>query len=240
MKTIRRCMLLALFGSLVFAIGCGEGGDPDSNGYTKEEAAALSGIQEDGRDICALEGWYGDGTCDGFCPKPDEDCETDSYEPCGDKVCGERCTVCPPDDPDCVETAVIKVCQGDGTCSASNPVCQGGDYEPCENKTCGEACTLCPPDDTDCVETAVVKYCNSNGVCAPTQPSCNGGDGSCSTDADCIETGCSGQVCASGPKVTTCEWKEEYACYDRFGDCGCVNGTCAWADDPDLTRCLGN
>lgn len=53
----------------------------------------------------------------------------------------------------------------------------------------------------------------------------------CETDADCVKTGCSGQVCAGrGEKVyTTCEWK---FCYNstEFGmKCGCYDGKCQWA-----------
>jgi eight-cysteine-cluster-containing protein len=55
--------------------------------------------------------------------------------------------------------------------------------------------------------------------------------GSCSTDADCWEGGCSGQVCQGKdeePVITTCEWKD---CYDnnKLGlDCGCIAGKCQW------------
>ncbi len=30
---------------------------------------------EEERDICELEGLYGDGECDDFCAEPDPDCE---------------------------------------------------------------------------------------------------------------------------------------------------------------------
>jgi hypothetical protein len=45
------------------------------------------------------------------------------YEPCAGKVCGASCNVCPPGDPDCIETAEVKVCQIDGTCSGVAPAC---------------------------------------------------------------------------------------------------------------------
>ncbi|WP_290623350.1 MULTISPECIES: eight-cysteine-cluster domain-containing protein [unclassified Archaeoglobus] len=53
----------------------------------------------------------------------------------------------------------------------------------------------------------------------------------CSSDDECVVTGCSGQVCAGKGEqiVTTCEWKN---CYDakKFGVvCGCFNGKCQWA-----------
>jgi eight-cysteine-cluster-containing protein len=214
----------------------------DTESYTRERAAELSGLANNGDDICALEGWYDDGTCDPFCLQADGDCEQDDYEPCAGQACGATCTLCPPRDPNCVETEVVKQCQPDGTCSAAVPACGGtddpDDYEPCDNKMCGDTCTLCPPDDSDCVETAVVKYCQGNGTCAANQPSCDSSDGSCQSDADCFRTGCSGQICSHQPEVSTCELRPEYACYERFGNCGCNQGTCSWADDADLNSCL--
>jgi triacylglycerol lipase len=37
----------------------------------------------DGFDVCALAGWYGDGVCDRFCPRLDEDCPV-AGAPAGD------------------------------------------------------------------------------------------------------------------------------------------------------------
>lgn len=63
----------------------------------------------------------------------------------------------------------------------------------------------------------------------------------CTTDADCIRTGCSSQLCvhvSARDTVTTCEFTRAYAC--RAEDaCGCVAGTCAWADNPAYVACLG-
>lgn len=56
-------------------------------------------------------------------------------------------------------------------------------------------------------------------------------NGQCSSDADCIAGGCSGQVCQSKteePAVTTCEYRD---CYNAaaFGlSCKCVNNKCQW------------
>ncbi len=55
--------------------------------------------------------------------------------------------------------------------------------------------------------------------------------GECSSDADCSEGGCSGQVCESKneePTITTCEWMD---CYDSkaYGvRCKCIEGKCQW------------
>jgi hypothetical protein len=39
-----------------------------------------------------------------------------AYDPCAAKACGDMCTLCDPADLDCVETAVVKVCDDAGTC----------------------------------------------------------------------------------------------------------------------------
>ena len=45
-------------------------------GYTKDEARSLGGVDDQGNDICAAEGWYEDGVCDDFCPTGDTiDCQ---------------------------------------------------------------------------------------------------------------------------------------------------------------------
>ena len=55
--------------------------------------------------------------------------------------------------------------------------------------------------------------------------------GECSSDIDCLEGGCSGQVCESKSEestITTCEWID---CYDNeaYGvRCKCIEGRCQW------------
>lgn len=64
--------------------------------------------------------------------------------------------------------------------------------------------------------------------------------GECISDTDCIISGCSGQVCASEPVITTCEWLAEYACYQDPGitTCRCIMGACGWSQTPELEACL--
>jgi len=53
--------------------------------------------------------------------------------------------------------------------------------------------------------------------------------GNCSSDSDCIASGCSGQVCQSiyeEPVVTTCEWRDCYNA-EKYGlRCRCIEGKC--------------
>jgi eight-cysteine-cluster-containing protein len=63
--------------------------------------------------------------------------------------------------------------------------------------------------------------------------------GACRSDAGCMRTGCSGEVCSDREVATTCIWRSEYACYaEGFARCGCVGQSCAWAPDPELAACL--
>jgi hypothetical protein len=51
-------------------------------GITKDEARALKGVDENGDDICAAEGWYDDGVCDDFCVEEDAlDCPVSNQCP---------------------------------------------------------------------------------------------------------------------------------------------------------------
>jgi hypothetical protein len=65
---------------------------------------------------------------------------------------------------------------------------------------------------------------NSNNRITPNKP--------------CFKTGCSSQVCSDQEVITTCEWREEYACY-RSARCERqANGQCGFTDTPELRRCL--
>lgn len=55
----------------------------------------------------------------------------------------------------------------------------------------------------------------------------------------CYVGGCSGQVCSRTPDVvTTCEWRDEYACYRDATCARGPNGQCGWVPTDRLQRCL--
>ena len=55
----------------------------------------------------------------------------------------------------------------------------------------------------------------------------------------CKITGCSGQICSEEDVITTCEYKEEYACY-RTAKCERQeNGKCGWTPTEEIVACLG-
>lgn len=59
----------------------------------------------------------------------------------------------------------------------------------------------------------------------------------------CKIMGCSGQICGNAgdeETMTTCEYKDEYACYGRHSRCEIQdNGECGWSDTRMLQMCLG-
>jgi len=62
----------------------------------------------------------------------------------------------------------------------------------------------------------------------------------CSFDSDCKKGGCSQTVCEGKDEpatFTTCEWKEEYECYQQ-AQCGCVSEKCQWKDSETLDECI--
>jgi hypothetical protein len=58
------------------------------------------------------------------------------------------------------------------------------------------------------------------------------------TPGACMVTGCSGQVCASEPVITTCEYTCSYGCY-QYAVCEQqATGACGWTSTPEFESCL--
>lgn len=124
-----------------------------------------------------------------------------------------------------------------------------GDECRCADGSQPVACFANPCEVTPACEEAVrceANYCGGcnaelydeagRAVCQPEAPE----PGACSTDSDCFQTGCSGQLCAAQDVITTCEFREEFACFQdpATTTCGCDGGRCAFADTPELEACL--
>jgi Domain of unknown function (DUF6748) len=56
----------------------------------------------------------------------------------------------------------------------------------------------------------------------------------------CMRSGCSNQVCSDEPVMTTCEWRPEYACYQKARCERQADGKCGFTQTPELTACLKN
>lgn len=60
---------------------------------------------------------------------------------------------------------------------------------------------------------------------------------------DCVVGGCSGQLCydpAIDGGITTCEWREEYACYAQATCKRQPSGQCGWTQTLELQMCLSS
>ncbi|MCD8507849.1 MAG: hypothetical protein LRY42_00380 [Candidatus Pacebacteria bacterium] len=61
----------------------------------------------------------------------------------------------------------------------------------------------------------------------------------------CRISGCSGHICESVDEpsyATTCEWREEYACYKQDGvTCGInAQGVCGWIPEGSIAQCIAD
>ncbi len=59
----------------------------------------------------------------------------------------------------------------------------------------------------------------------------------------CVRAGCSGQLCVSSDQadiVSTCEWREEYACYQEATCEQQADGQCGFTPSATLSACLSN
>ena len=78
----------------------------------------------------------------------------------------------------------------------------------------------------------------------PTTPAPSDGSntGDPASPGSCVATGCSGTVCAEAGKevITTCEYRAEYACYQRATCEKQADGTCGWTQSAELTACLAS
>ncbi len=62
--------------------------------------------------------------------------------------------------------------------------------------------------------------------------------GSATAKKPCIKTGCSKQICSDHTVMSTCEWREEYACYRQATCERQADGNCGFTKTPELTACL--
>ena len=88
-----RATWISLFATALIACGGADDATPSPEEVSKSDVASVSGKgdstqlaeqcevlgEEPDCDPCAAGGWYGDGTCDDFCPRPDADCGIEDY-----------------------------------------------------------------------------------------------------------------------------------------------------------------
>jgi hypothetical protein len=117
----------------------------------------------------------------------------------------------------------------------------------CGGELCGDEplFSTCLYRETDaCYQLAICER-QAAGKCGWTQ---NAALGAClghhesdggAAPPPCLRTGCSGQLCSDQEQATTCEWKEQYACYQSAACERQSDGQCGFTPTADLTACLG-
>lgn len=126
-------------------------------------------------------------------------------------------------------------------CVADNPCPEGKAWDATTGQCVCTSIGLCvsgstwDPEACQCVSPCATVLCAPGTHCEVVD-----GAASCVADqpAPCVRTGCSGQICSDQEVFTTCEWREEYACY-RSATCERqADGTCGWTMTPELQACL--
>lgn len=56
----------------------------------------------------------------------------------------------------------------------------------------------------------------------------------------CVVSGCSGQICGEKEMMSSCEYRESYACYKSARCERQTNGVCGWTETAELRACLSN
>jgi eight-cysteine-cluster-containing protein len=120
---------------------------------------------------------------------------------------------------------------------------------PCEVEKCGPAPGMPNGDCGDGTMSGPSGRClhNGDGSCGWEILECaNGGGGTVEPEPQpivgegCQVGGCSGTLCTKKGEdvVSTCEWREEYACY-RSAECKVqTDGNCGWTQTEELKGCL--
>ena len=194
-------LCLALVG---LSCGSSDGGNGSSDAGTADAGSSCTpGETFDADDGC--------NTC--TCPESGKTSEAActemacAYEPCAGKTCGDTCTVCDPNDADCMETAVEKACNEAGECSADTG----------EECIAPDACT--PGETFDAADGCNTCTCPESGK--KSEAGC--------TEMACIYEPCAGKACGDActecdPNNTDCtETAEEKAC-DNDGVCTADTG----------------
>ncbi|MGM0574843.1 MAG: hypothetical protein ACQEXJ_03810 [Myxococcota bacterium] len=165
-------------------------------------------------DVCLMQ-----------CVPDEEPTECHSDEDCGpDMKCElEPCPPCPCEDDGCACGA----CYPQGECVPQEPTGCTSDAD------CGpgEVCDLAPCPPCDCpadAENCVCEPCEPIGACVPGEP-----------PTECKESGCSGEVCASGTVYTDCEYEPWFECLQHT-ECGAFaeGGGCGWAQTDAFAECM--
>lgn len=186
-------------------------GSPTGNGSTCSWDDAVS---SDGNVSSSPNGAYQVG--EQF-PSPDG-CNTCACTKDGIACTTKACSTPPGGGQACTDDA--KICPDGSAVGRTGPNCE---FAPCPGE--GEACP------------AIARVCK-DGSQPISAPGCKQ---ICPEDnATCKKTGCSSQICSDQDIASTCEWQEEYACYQTAICERQADGNCGFRQTAELTSCLAS
>jgi len=136
----------------------------------QEAASALSAGTAVG-DPCTTHAWYGDGTCDSFCPKADTDCVPTGepvvcamFAEVSDGTCGrEADDPCRFQDPDCTASSPVP-----GTTDPSDPIVCAMLVELSDGKCSRATSDPCAFQDPDCTSPSGTVDCDQRKITCET------------------------------------------------------------------------
>ena len=130
------------------------------------------------------------------------------YQPCSTVACGEVCSPCADDDPDCIAPGIVTVCDARGQCVPK-----------------GNGATLCDPDD--CVPGSTFESADGCNSC---QCPASGSRG----DAACTTRACNTDECTPGSRFDAPDGCNICVCPEsgQRSEAACTERTCAELCEP--------